>query len=106
MKNLTSTNTCHKQEHKNRIVSIVTNPLRATVRFLARLTSQHPDQRNTLHHLNEHQLRDIGLTRELLDSKTNRSLSDLSMSAHPDIGFLQGGLYDQRRRRVRRLPRE
>ncbi len=106
MRYISSKNSCHKQDQKRRIGSRFIYPLRAIGRYVGRLANRFFDQRHGLDRLNDHQLRDIGLTRDQLHSNKQRCLSELAKSAHPDVGYLQGELQHQYRKRVRRLPED
>ena len=71
-----------------------------------KLARQISRERHTLSCLNEHQLRDIGLTREQIDTELGRGFLDIAASRYNYAGMLQGGLTDIRRSRITRLPKD
>lgn len=106
MRQLSSKSSCHKQDQKKRIGSRVFDALRSLGRLVSKLANLIFDERHTLERLNDHQLRDIGLTRDRLYDNKSRCMSELATSTHPDVSYLQGALQGQYRRQLRRLPRD
>ena len=94
---------CHEQKQQSQTsaerFNTKANSIRTALGYLkSRIWSvvkPRPDYSHSLGHLNEHQLRDIGFTRESADRKL------------PNVNaeFLQCGLHEQRRIQIRRLPK-
>ncbi len=63
-------------------------------------------ERQILSNLSDHQLRDIGLTRDRLKSELGSGFFDITTGRICEIGFRQGGLGDPNRPRITRIPKE
>ena len=109
MTQLTNPQSHHKQDQNKLSSRPLLTRLKARGRFLIsklKLARQISRERRTLSCLNEHQLRDIGLTREQINTELGRGIFDISEQRYNYIGLLQGGLSDARRKRITRLPKD
>lgn len=103
MQTLSQRTTCHEQNRQQQVGSnkpdSSANTLRSMSRFILSLIKPAAVEKlystHSLSHLSEHQLRDIGFTRESSD----RKLPDVN------VAFLHYGLHEQRRSQIRRLPK-
>lgn len=109
MTQLTNPRSRHKRDKKKLSFGPLLDRLKARGRLLIatlKLAKQISRERRTLSCLNEHQLRDIGLTREQINTELGRGIFDISEQRYNYIGLLQGGLSDSRRKRITRLPKD
>ncbi len=101
MKPLSPQSACHEQNQHDYAASVKRHPMRSIGRRLmtairsglksgpTSLVKRRPDHNHSLSHLNEHQLQDIGFTRDSVQSKIPT-----------DIGLLQSGLHEHKRSQI------
>lgn len=111
MQTLSQIKNCHEQKSRDQLGNQSRNRasgknnvnklnlMQSVGRFLKSMTRSAATEQSynchSLSHLSEHQLRDIGFTRE----SAGRKLPDAN------LGYLQHGLYEQRRTLIHRLPK-
>lgn len=103
MQSLSQRRPCYKQSQRCQLGSakpgVRQYPIRSVGNYLKSIldvvVKPQPNYSSSLKHLTEHQLRDIGFTRD----PPNWKIPDT------DVGLLQSGLHELCRTRIRRLPR-
>jgi len=103
---LTNASTRHQRVIKSWFASAIQSSLLMvnTLTTKMKLARQIARERNSLRHLSNHQLRDIGLTREQVDHEIRRGWLDIP-SFRCDDGILQSGLRGTESR-ISKLPRD
>ena len=107
MTQLSDTPDRHKRTAKEISGQVLPGRIITGVRNLfrkVRSTRQSSRQHHTLSRLNDHQLRDIGLTRDDLRCESKRGFFDLTSGRYCDIGFWQTGLVRPGRPEIIRRP--
>ena len=62
------------------------------------------NERRTLSDLNDHQLRDIGMSRDQLRSELTRGVFDIPSQRYYDLGFRSDSIRETHHTRLSRLP--
>lgn len=115
MHSQSSNRTCHKQVHnnlKNQILksSWLLTTVNAKLEYLVnklRFSKQIAHERRILSHLTDHQLRDIGLTRDQVDYEAGKGFFDTPSARYGDIEFLQTGSRNiYRKPSIHRMPQD
>lgn len=100
MKNVSGKKARQKRNNMDRPAGNSMKPLRAVCRFAATLLRRICRSQPSLHQLSDHELKDIGMTRDQLYGGSRRPMVDRCHNA------TQARLRDQQHHVVRRLPQD
>ena len=67
---------------------------------------QAANERRSLSDLNDHQLRDIGMSRDRLRSEQTRGVFDIPSQRYYDLGFRSNRIREAHHTRINRLPKD
>ena len=98
-----------QKHHKKRWLarSLFTTPITRARTLVAKIkfANQIARERHTLRHLSDHQLRDIGMTRNQIGTEINRSIFDLPAARFNELDY-RVGMRGPQNPRVTQAPKE
>ena len=108
MIHLSAVHSNQKQHKKKHLASrLLTTSISRARSLLVKIkfAKQIADERHTLRHLSDHQLRDIGMTRNQISSEVNRSILDLPHARFNELDY-RAGVTGPGQTRVTRSPKD
>ena len=108
MIHLSAVHSNQKQHKKKHLASrLLTTSISRARSLLAKIkfAKQIANERHTLRHLSDHQLRDIGMTRNQISSEVNRSILDLPHARFNELDY-RAGVTGPGQTRVTRSPKD
>ena len=99
----------NQKQHKKKLLTsrLFTKPITRARSLLAKIkfAKQIAKGRHTLRHLSDHQLRDIGMTRNQIGAEISRSIFDLPHSRFNELDY-RTGVRGPGQSRVTRAPKD
>jgi len=100
---------CQKQSESKLMAGRLFNSLLNASRYVIKrikFTRQISNERHTLDHLSDYQLRDIGLTRDQAKVEVNRGVFDTPSARFCQFGYRQQGQREPKHRKIHRIPKD